>query len=58
MLAISRDSSRSVASGVIAEAPSIQPTQTELAANAPAGKPLKATVPPNVPAARADELAE
>jgi len=58
MLATSRGASRTVASGAIAEAPSIQPTQTELAANAPAGRPLKATVPPNVPAARADELAE
>jgi hypothetical protein len=52
MLALSRGASRisgnDVTSGAIAAAPSIQPTQTELAAN---------VVPPTIPA-RADELAQ
>jgi len=61
MLAVSRGASRTggddVTSGAVAAVPSIQPTQTELAANVPTGKPLDATVPPTIPA-RADELTE
>ena len=57
MLAVSRSSGDDVPSEAIAVAPSIQPTQTELAANVPTGQPLDATVPSTIPA-RANELAQ
>jgi hypothetical protein len=61
MLAVSRGASRrsgnDVTSGALAGAPSIQPTQAELAADVLTGKPLDATAAPAI-RARADQLAE